>query len=64
MVLTEGLHAAGIDQGEFRTQVEAQTPLGRLGQPEDIAHAAVFFASNDASWITGQSLILSGGYRM
>jgi 3-oxoacyl-[acyl-carrier protein] reductase len=64
MVLTEGLHAAGIDQGEFRTQVEAQTPLGRLGQPEDIAHAAVFFASDDASWITGQSLILSGGYRM
>jgi 3-oxoacyl-[acyl-carrier protein] reductase len=64
LVLTEGLQTAGLDQGDFRNQVESQTPLGRIGQPADIAHAAVFFASDDASWITGQTLILSGGYRM
>jgi 3-oxoacyl-[acyl-carrier protein] reductase len=64
LVLTEGVQAAGFDQGEFRSQIETQTPLGRVGQPEDIAHAAVFIASDDAAWITGQSLILSGGYRM
>jgi len=64
LVLTEGLHTAGLDQGDFRTQVESQTPLGRIGQPQDIAQAAIFFASDDAGWITGQTLIISGGYRM
>jgi 3-oxoacyl-[acyl-carrier protein] reductase len=63
MVLTEGLQAAGIDNGEFRQGYESQTPLGRVGQPEDIANAAVFFASDEAGWITGQSLLLSGGFR-
>jgi len=63
MVLTEGVRTAGFDQGEFRTNFEAQTPLGRIGQPEDVAHAAVFFASDDAGWITGQSLLVSGGFR-
>src|SRR5207302_1065686 len=61
MVLTEGLRAAGIDEGEFRKGIESQTPLGRIGQPEDVARAAVFFASDEAAWITGQSLLLSGG---
>jgi 3-oxoacyl-[acyl-carrier protein] reductase len=47
----------------MRKQVEAQTPLGRIGQPEDIAHAAVFFASSDAAWITGETLLVAGGFR-
>jgi 3-oxoacyl-[acyl-carrier protein] reductase len=61
MVETEGARAAGFDHGDFRKQVEAQTPLGRIGQPEDIAPAAVFLASPDASWITGETLVISGG---
>jgi 3-oxoacyl-[acyl-carrier protein] reductase len=64
MVVTEGVQAAGFDQGELRSNVESQTPLGRIGQPEDIAHAAVFFASDDAGWITGQTLLIAGGFRM
>ncbi len=63
MVETEGLHAAGIVESDFRKTVESQTPLGRIGQPEDIARAAVFFASDDAGWVTGQTLILAGGQR-
>lgn len=63
MVETEGLHTAGFSEGEFRSQIEAQTPLGRIGQPKDIAPAAVFLASEDASWITGETLYISGGYR-
>jgi 3-oxoacyl-[acyl-carrier protein] reductase len=63
LVLTEGVHAAGFDDGEFRKGIEAQTPLGRVGQPEDIASAAVFFASDDSAWITGQSLLVAGGLR-
>lgn len=63
MVETEGLHTAGFSEGEFRKQIEAQTPLGRIGKPLDIAPAAVFLASDDASWITGQTLHISGGMR-
>lgn len=64
MVETEGIHAAGFAEGDFRKMVEAQTPLGaRIGQPEDIARAAVFFASDDSGWVTGQTLILAGGQR-
>ena len=63
MVETEGLHAVGFAEGDFRKMVEAQTPLGRIAQPADIARAAVFFASDDAGWITGQILIASGGQR-
>lgn len=63
MVQTEGWHAAGFAESEMRKQVEAQTPLGRLGQPEDIAPAVAFFASPDASWITGETLLIAGGYR-
>lgn len=63
MVETEGVHTAGFAESEFRTQIEAQTPLGRIGQPKDIAPAAVFLASEDASWITGETLYISGGYR-
>jgi 3-oxoacyl-[acyl-carrier protein] reductase len=63
MVETEGVRAAGITESDFRKQVEAQTPLGRIGQPEDIAPAAVFLASADASWITGETLVVAGGFR-
>jgi 3-oxoacyl-[acyl-carrier protein] reductase len=63
MVETEGVHAAGISSSDFRKQVEAQTPLGRIGQPQDIGPAAVFLASADANWITGETLLIAGGYR-
>jgi 3-oxoacyl-[acyl-carrier protein] reductase len=63
MVATEGLHAAGFAEGDFRKQTEAQTPLGRIGQPQDIAPAAVFLASSDSSWVTGESFYISGGLR-
>ncbi len=63
MVETEGVHAAGIADGEMRRQTEATTPLGRIGQPQDIAPAVVFLASADSSWITGETLFISGGLR-
>jgi 3-oxoacyl-[acyl-carrier protein] reductase len=63
MVETEGLHAGGLAESDFRKTLESQTPLGRIAQPEDIARAAVFFASDDSGWVSGQSLILSGGQR-
>lgn len=63
MVETEGLHTAGLADSDFRRMLEAQTPLGRIAQPEDIARAAVFFASDDAGWVTGQILMLAGGQR-
>lgn len=61
MVETEG--AKSFTESEFRQQVESQTPLGRIGQPQDIATAAVFLASEDSSWITGEILVIAGGYR-
>jgi 3-oxoacyl-[acyl-carrier protein] reductase len=61
MVETEGLHATGMMDGDFRKQVESQLPLGRIGQPRDIAPAAVFLASEDSGWITGETLRVSGG---
>ncbi|MGE5191276.1 MAG: SDR family NAD(P)-dependent oxidoreductase [Deltaproteobacteria bacterium] len=61
MVETEGLHTAGIAEGDFRRQTEQQTPLGRIGQPQDVAPMAVFLASADSAWITGESFYISGG---
>ncbi|MBS1957702.1 MAG: glucose 1-dehydrogenase [Cyanobacteria bacterium SZAS-4] len=63
MVETEGVHSAGIADSDWRKEVEKETPLQRIGQPQDIAPAAVFFASDDSAWITGESLVISGGYR-
>ena len=63
MVETEGLHAGGLAESDFRKVLESQTPLGRIAQPEDIARAAVFFASDDSGWVSGQSLIIAGGQR-
>jgi len=62
-VETEGTHAAGIIGSDFEKQMVAQTPLGRLGQPEDIATIAVFLASEDSAWLTGEKLVASGGTR-
>lgn len=62
-VETEGTHAAGVIGSDFEKQMVAQTPLGRIGQPEDIAAIAVFLASNDSAWLTGEKLIASGGMR-
>jgi 3-oxoacyl-[acyl-carrier protein] reductase len=63
MVETEGLHAVGFAESDFRKHVESITPLGRIAQPQDIATAAVFFASDDSGWVTGQTLIAAGGQR-
>lgn len=63
MIETEGLRGTGIAESDFRKQVEAQTPLGRIGQPNDIAPAVVFLASDEASWITGETFFISGGFR-
>ena len=63
IVITEGVVAAGISESDFRKQMEAQTPLGRIGEPDDIAPAAVFFASQDSAWITGETLVIAGGLR-
>jgi 3-oxoacyl-[acyl-carrier protein] reductase len=63
LVLTEGVESVGFNEGDFRKQFEAQSPLGRVGQPEDIAPAAVFLASGESSWITGETLVIAGGVR-
>ena len=63
MVETEGVHAAGFIGSEFQKQFESQTPLGRIGQPNDIAPVAVFLASDDSGWLTGELLLASGGLR-
>ncbi|RWO05006.1 MAG: glucose 1-dehydrogenase [Mesorhizobium sp.] len=60
---TEGLQRIGIVGSEFEKQVIAMTPLGRFGQPDDIARIAVFLASDDASWLTGERITASGGWR-
>jgi 3-oxoacyl-[acyl-carrier protein] reductase len=62
MVETEGLLAGGFLE-TFRGPIEAQTPLGRIGQPDNIAPAAVFLASSDSAWITGETLHIAGGLR-
>ena len=62
-VETEGFHASGVAGSDFEKQIVAGTPLGRLGQPNDIATVAVFLASEDAAWVTGEHLTASGGLR-
>jgi 3-oxoacyl-[acyl-carrier protein] reductase len=62
-VLTEGTQTAGIAGSDFAAQIVAQTPLGRAGQPQDIATAAVFLASEDSAWITGEQINAGGGVR-
>ncbi|HMG01834.1 MAG TPA: glucose 1-dehydrogenase [Edaphobacter sp.] len=63
LVETEGTHTIGFIGGEWQKNREAQTPLGRIGQPGDITPIAVFLASEDSGWLTGETLFASGGLR-
>jgi len=62
-VETEGTHTLGMIGGDFEKQIVASTPLGRIGQPEDIAKVAVFLASEESAWLTGERISASGGFR-
>ncbi len=61
MIETKGFHSKGIAGSDFHKQIETQTPLGRIGQPDDIGPVAVFLASDDSGWITGETILVSGG---
>lgn len=63
MIETEGTHAAGFIGSDFQKESEKTAPLGRIGQPEDIAPLAVFLASDDSRWLTGETLLAGGGVR-
>ncbi len=63
MVITEGAVAGGYTEGDMRNMFESMTPLGRVGETDDIAPAAVFFASDDSKWVTGETLLIAGGLR-
>ena len=63
MIETEGVRAAGMNEGDFRNWIESQSPLGRIGQTDDIAPTAVFLASADSKYMTGETLLVSGGIR-
>ncbi|MGI3776860.1 MAG: glucose 1-dehydrogenase [Janthinobacterium lividum] len=63
LVVTEGTHAAGVIGSEMEAGFVAQTPLGRIGQPDDIADVVAFLASDAARWVTGEEITASGGLR-
>ena len=63
MIETEGVHAAGFVGSDFQKMVEAQAPLGRMGQPDDISPTAVYLASPDSRYMTGETLLVSGGLK-
>ena len=63
MVETEGTHTAGFIGSDFQKRLEADAPLGRIGQLNDIATVATFLASDDSGWLTGERLVASGGLR-
>jgi 3-oxoacyl-[acyl-carrier protein] reductase len=63
MIETEGVHTAGFVGSDFQKMVETQSPLGRMGQPDDIAPTAVYLASADSKYMTGETLLVSGGVR-
>jgi 3-oxoacyl-[acyl-carrier protein] reductase len=62
LIETEGTHTAGLIGSEFAEGAAKGTPLGRIGQPQDVATAAAFLASADAGWVTGQTIYASGGF--
>ena len=64
LVETEGTRAGGFSEGEFKSYAISRTPLGRVGQPDDIAKVAVFLASDDSAWMTGEVLPVGGGARL
>lgn len=61
LVVTEGVYDSGFFDSEFKTHIESITPLGRIGTPDDIAPAVAYLASDEAGWVTGESLIVGGG---
>lgn len=61
MIETEGVHAAGFHEGDFRKSIEAQSPLGRIGQTDDVAPTAVYLASSDSKYLTGETIRVTGG---
>jgi 3-oxoacyl-[acyl-carrier protein] reductase len=61
MIETEGVHAAGFAESDFRKSIEAQSPLGRIGQSDDIAPTAVYLASSDSKYLTGETIRVTGG---
>jgi 3-oxoacyl-[acyl-carrier protein] reductase len=63
MIETEGTRASGAIGSDYHRQIEAQAPLGRIGVPDDISPIAVFLASDDSGWLTGENIIASGGLR-
>ena len=63
LIETEGTHSAGFIGSDFEKDAVAQTPLGRRGQPKDIASIAVFLASDDSAWLTGEQIFAGGGFR-
>ena len=63
LVITEGVKTLGMQEGEFYEKIKADTPLGRVGAPDDFGAVAVFLASNDSHWVTGEALKVSGGNR-
>ena len=63
VIETEGTHAAGVIGSDVEKRFVAQTPLGRTGEPDDIAPVAVFLASDESRWVTGDTLVVSGGLR-
>ena len=64
MIETEGVHAAGFIGSDFHKQAIAETPLGRIGHPQDVASIAAFLASDEAAWVNGQTIKASGGARL
>ncbi|MCJ2087743.1 glucose 1-dehydrogenase [Methylobacterium sp. E-005] len=62
-VVTEGTHAAGVTGSEMEADMVAKTPLGRAGQPDDVAEVVAFLASDEARWVTGEVIFASGGTR-
>jgi len=62
LIITEGTQEAGVAGSDFETKAAAETPLGRVGNPQDVATAAAFLASEDAGWISGQTLYAAGGF--
>jgi 3-oxoacyl-[acyl-carrier protein] reductase len=63
LIETEGVHAAGFVGSDFQKMVETQAPLGRMGQPDDISPTAVYLASSDSKYMTGEKLLVAGGLR-
>jgi 3-oxoacyl-[acyl-carrier protein] reductase len=63
MIETEGTHTAGFIGSEFHDTIVKQTPLGRIGQPQDIGKVVAFFASDDSAWVNGEAVLVAGGNR-